>query len=98
MIPINSKDVPTDDIPETSNEIYWSLENVIPDTVENKLYVKIDYYSSYLDEESRVQSGINYLQTLLYPLDFAEAALFPPMDMSLEKIIQLLKIWLCSRT
>ncbi len=87
MIPINSKDVPTDDIPETSNEIYWSLENVIPDTVENKLYVKIDYYSSYLDEESRVQSGINYLQTLLYPLDtetglYGEPVSIPPYEES----------------
>ena len=87
MIPINSKDVPTDDIPETTNEIYWSLENVIPDTVENKLYVKIDYYSSYLDEESRVQSGINYLQTLLYPLDtetglYGEPVSIPPYEES----------------
>ncbi|MBE6352086.1 MAG: hypothetical protein E7060_03965 [Treponema bryantii] len=87
MIPINSKDVPTDDIPETSNEIYWSLENVIPDTVENRLYVKIDYYSSYLDEESRVQSGINYLQTLLYPLDtetglYGEPVSIPPYEES----------------
>ena len=87
MIPINSKDVPTDDIPETSNEIYWSLENVIPDTVENILYVKIDYYSSYLDEESRVQSGINYLQTLLYPLDtetglYGEPVSIPPYEES----------------
>ena len=87
MIPINSKDLPTDDIPETTNEIYWSLENVIPDTVENKLYVKIDYYSSYLDEESRVQSGINYLQTLLYPLDtetglYGEPVSIPPYEES----------------
>ena len=87
MIPINSKDFPTDDIPETSNEIYWSLENVIPDTVENRLYVKIDYYSSYLDEESRVQSGINYLQTLLYPLDtetglYGEPVSIPPYEES----------------
>ena len=30
-----------------------------------KLFVKIDYYNTYIDEESKVQSGVNYIQTLL---------------------------------
>ncbi len=64
MIPVDSETVP--DIGDGSS--FVAVENVIPDPSSYTVYVKADYYSSYIDEESRVQSGINYIQTMLYPL------------------------------
>ena len=43
-------------------------------------------YSSYLDEESRVQSGINYLQTLLYPLDTETGLYGEPVSIETIKL------------
>ena len=69
MVPIKIKDAPGIGGADTANDIYVTVENVIPDPGAYKLYVKIDYYSSYVDEESKVQSGVNYIQTMLYELD-----------------------------
>ena len=53
---------------------------VVPDPVSYKLYVQIDYYSTYVDEESKVQSGINYIQTLLYPLNIESGTYEEPVS------------------
>lgn len=86
MIPINVKDAPGLD-KENTNESYLTIDNVVPDASTYKLYVKIDYYTSFVDEESKVQSGINYLQTLLYPLDcvkeqYEDPIVIPPYEES----------------
>lgn len=87
MVPINTKNAPVINGIDSNSEVYLTIENVIPDTSSYKLYVKIDYYSSYVDEESKVQSGISYLQTLLYSLDvesglFEEPVSIPPYEES----------------
>lgn len=87
MIPINTKNAPVINGIDSNSEVYLTIENVIPDPVDYKLYVKIDYYSSFVDEESKVQSGISYLQTLLYPLDaetgvYEEPVSIPPYEES----------------
>lgn len=69
MIPVKSKDVPSEKVELSATDNYWTLDQIIPDYNEYKLYVKIDYYSSFVDEESKVYSGINYNETLLYELD-----------------------------
>lgn len=64
MIPIlNSK------LPKESSETFVSIDSVIPDYNEQKLYLKLDYSTMEYDQSSKVQSGINYTKTLLYPLD-----------------------------
>ena len=69
MVPVETKSVPTlSNVDDTSNQ-FWTISNVIPDPATYKLYVQIDYYTTYLDEDSKVQSGVNFVQSLLYPLN-----------------------------
>lgn len=51
------------------HDVYLSLENIVPSYTEDKLYVKVDYYTSSVDSASNVESGIDYDTTLLYPID-----------------------------
>lgn len=87
MIPISTKNTPMITNNDSDSETYLTLENVIPDLNDYKLYVKVDYYSSFVDEDSKVQSGINYNQTLLYTLDcetgmYSEPVSIPPYEES----------------
>ena len=87
MIPISTKNTPQIENNNPENEIYITLENVIPDLQEYKLYLKVDYYTSFVDEESKVQSGINCTQTLLWPLNcetgvYGEPVSIPPYEES----------------
>lgn len=68
MLPLNIKDVPTIEGIDSTSEVYVSIENVIPDAVDYKLFAKVDYYSSFVDEDSKVQSGVSYMQSLLYEI------------------------------
>jgi len=74
MIPIKEKNIPLVKGIDDNSEVYPTVENVIPDSNQYELYVKVDYYSTYVDEESKVQSGVNYVSTLLYTLDIDTAA------------------------
>jgi hypothetical protein len=83
----NCKRCPTIEKKEDSSDIYLTIENVIPDPSSYKLFVKIDYYTSYIDEESKLYSGVNYLQTILYPLNiltetYEDAVSIPPYEES----------------
>ena len=65
---INSKNVPNPVDPE-GNESFVAIENVVPGYDDRMLYLSINYYRNYVDEASRVQSGIEYISTYLYSLD-----------------------------
>ena len=69
---------------------YISLENIVPDGINHKLYVKADYYSPSLDPQLKVQSGIDFSTTVLLPLNvetgrFEEALEIPPYEYSLTE-------------
>lgn len=85
MVPIAEKNMPLIKGIDDTSEVYLTVENVIPDENDYKLYAKVDYYSTYVDEESKVQSGINYVQTVLYTLDidsasFVDSITIPPYE------------------
>ena len=87
MIPVTTKDAPSVADKEEHSDNFLTIQNVVPDPVSYKLYVQIDYYSSYVDEDSKVQSGINYIQSLLYPLNiesgtYEEPVSVPPYEES----------------
>lgn len=87
MVPVNTKDAPGIKGVDDNSEVYWTIENIIPDPITYKLYVQINYYSTYFDEDSKIQSGINYVQTLLYPLNveqgiYEEPISIPPYEES----------------
>lgn len=71
-IPIKTKDVPRiplESLGIESSDLFITIENVIPDCTARKLYIKLDYYIPFIDSESKVQSGVDYFETLVYPLD-----------------------------
>ena len=87
MIPVTTRDAPAVEDKENQTDSFLTIQNVVPDPVSYKLYVQIDYYSTYIDEDSKVQSGINYIQTLLYPLNiesgtYEEPVSVPPYEES----------------
>ena len=87
MIPVTTRDAPSVADKEERSDNFLTISNVVPDPVSYKLYVQIDYYSTYVDEDSKVQSGINYVQTLLYPLNiengtYEEPVSVPPYEES----------------
>ncbi|MBD5403692.1 MAG: hypothetical protein HDR51_05675 [Treponema sp.] len=53
----------------SSSDLYVTVENAVPDCYAEKLYVKVDYYLPYIDKDSRVESGIDYIQSCIYPLE-----------------------------
>lgn len=84
---INSKNAPKLSNVDAKKESYLTIGNVIPSPTEYKLFVNVDYYESYLDEDSMILSGINYVQTLLYALNcetetFEEPISIPPYEES----------------
>lgn len=55
-------------IPRLENATDVTIENIFPDYSKNILYVKADYYAPHIDRDTNTQTGIDYVQTLLYPL------------------------------
>ena len=89
MVPVLNENIPDIEGIDDNSEVYHTIQNVIPDHSSYRLYVHVDYYSSYIDEESRVQAGVDYIDTLLYPVDieegtciFKEPVSVPPYEKS----------------
>lgn len=80
-VPLSDKQIPKlaheeeNDAPE-----YISIENIVPDANKRKLYIKVDYYIASLDPALKVQSGIDYEKTLLYPLDVESGKYEEPLE------------------
>lgn len=81
-VPVAEKSAPKLSVADDNTDYFLTVENVIPDPSSYKLFVKIDYYNTYIDEESKVQSGINYVQTLLYPLNMETGSYEEPLAIS----------------
>ena len=87
MIPVTTHDAPLASDKEDAADNFLTIQNIVPDPVSYRLYVQLDYYTTYIDEDSKVQSGINYVQTLLYPLNietgtYEEPVSVPPYEES----------------
>lgn len=54
---------------DNSDIVFSTLAQVIPDYNSPVLYLKIDYFPAEIDALTRVQSGMTFDQTLVYPLD-----------------------------
>lgn len=67
-IPVENSNIPNP-FSEEYPLSYFYLDNIVPDLKDRVLYLKADYYTSYVDESSHVQSGIEYLTTLVHPFD-----------------------------
>lgn len=78
-IPILHKDAPKLENYEDS-DIFYTIKKVVPDLYDYKLYVDIDYYTPFIDEESKVQSTINYESTILYTLNIEKETYENPIS------------------
>ena len=76
-IPIEKKNVPAPY--DEGQEYYLEVENVAPDYSSRILYVKVDYSVPYVDEASRMQSGISYDRTLVYALNVETGTYAQPL-------------------
>lgn len=80
-IPVTKETVPELAREEESEApSYISIDTMIPDCNEYKLYIKVDYYTASLDPALKVQSGVDYEKTLLHPLDVTTGRYEPPLD------------------
>lgn len=86
-VPIATKDVPhlSSDISNNlaTNDFYLTVESAIPDLYDERLYIKVDYYTPHIDFESKVQSGVDFVSSFVYPLNietalYGEAMNVPP--------------------
>ena len=87
MIPVSKKDIPLVKGINDNSDVYLAIDGVVPDPSSYRLFIQVDYFSSYVDEDSKVHSGVNYIQTLLYPLNvedgiFEEPVSIPPYEES----------------
>lgn len=88
-IPIEKRNVPNP-VQDNRLESFYSVDAIIPDNNFHRLYLKVDYFTNYVDESSRVQSGIDYVASYIYPLDaetgiYSEPLLIPPYQEELAE-------------
>ena len=77
-IPIEKQNIPNPFV-EENNDYFYSLDNIVPDYKNRTIYLKVDYFSSYVDASSRVQSGIEYVTSLIHPFKVEENAYEMPV-------------------
>lgn len=60
---------------------YITLSALIPDSTQDILYLKADYYNAHTSgEAATIQSGIDYVQTLIYPYDIKKKTWGEPFE------------------
>lgn len=79
-IPFTVDQLPNPLAEESLHDMHVSLENIVPSLTEERLYVKIDYYTGSVDTASNVESGIDYTGSLLYPLDISTGVYSEPIS------------------
>lgn len=79
VIPIKDSELPNPFTSQSTEDFYIAVDNVIPASDSNTLYIKLDYFGTYIDQDSKVQSGIDYANTLLYPFDVATGVYGEPL-------------------
>lgn len=81
-IPIAAANLP---VPSAQETFFTSLDEIVPDFTNQKLYLKIDYHRNYIDPDSNVLAGVEFYSSMLYPLDvttglYEEPLTVPPYE------------------
>jgi hypothetical protein len=84
-VPFTAKDAPAMPGAAPNAQAISTIENVIPDYSSRKLYVKVDYYEPRIDKDSKIQSGIDFEKTCLFPMSvesgkFESSVNIPPYE------------------
>lgn len=77
-VPFNKKTVPNPHYSENV-ETWAEIKNAVPDAHNEVLYVMVNYYRAYIDEASKMQSGIDFVETMVYPLSISSSAYEKPI-------------------
>ncbi len=85
VVPIRDSEIPNPFADQSATPMHLSAENVIPSSDEHILFIKVDYFALSVDQDSKVQSGIEYTNTLLYPFyvvygSYGEPLKIPPYE------------------
>ena len=67
-------------LPQNDEEVFTSIDRIVPDYSEMKLYIKTDYYKVSTDEELNVQSGIEYSHSLMHQFNVEEETFSTPLE------------------
>lgn len=78
-VPISNQNIPSP-YGDDSVRNWHSVGNIVPDYNSRMLYLKIDYYSSYVDEASHLQSGINFNGSYVYSLNVEDGRFGEPLE------------------
>lgn len=93
-IPISIKSAPkinTEALSDVNPDaVFVTIENAVPDCYALRLYIKVDYSVALIDEESKVQSGIDYKESYILPLNvetgkYGEPLALPPFEQSVTE-------------
>ncbi|QTQ13634.1 hypothetical protein HRQ91_03710 [Treponema parvum] len=79
VVPINNSDLPNPFTENSTEDYYMTAGNIIPAPDKDILYIKIDYFLTHFDQDSKVQSGIDYTNTLLYPINASTGLYSEPL-------------------
>lgn len=79
-VPFTKETVPDPYREAEGEEMFVSIENVIPDTSLSRLYLLVNYFGTALDPTLKTQSGVEYAHTLLYPLDVTTGRYDEPLE------------------
>lgn len=94
-IPVDTNSVPKI-TPESVNstaqqaDLWVTVENIVPDCYAERIYVMVDYYFPHIDEESKTQSGVDFVKSSIYPLNiesgvFGESLNIPAYEESVTE-------------
>ena len=79
-MPIYKQNVPSPFEKEDASKNWHSISSIVPDYNDRSLYLKIDYYSSFIDEASHLQSGITFNGSYIYSLNIEDGKFGEPLE------------------
>ena len=79
QLPIAKDGVPNP-LKEEGLDSFSNITAIIPDYNSRTLYLAVDYYKSYIDEASRLQSGVDYDSSRVYSLSVEDGRYGEPIE------------------
>lgn len=79
QLPIAKDGVPNP-LKDEGLDSFSTITTIIPDYTSRTLYLAVDYYKSYVDEAIRLQSGVDYDSSRVYPLSVEDGRYGEPIE------------------
>lgn len=79
QLPIAKDGVPNP-LKDEGLDSFSTITAIIPDYTSRTLYLAVDYYKSYVDEAIRLQSGVDYDSSRVYPLSVEDGRYGEPIE------------------